>query len=141
MELRFSEKKATQAAALFLDLAGGQLNCMALIKDLYLADRESLNKWSRAITNDRFYSMKNGPVLSRVLNLIQEQPSPNEQRYWSRFISPPSEYRVTLIEKPERDQLSRAEEGLMRAIFEQYRDYQEKPFDFVVLLMLAEMFR
>lgn len=39
---RFDEMKATQAAALFLELAGGRENYTKLIKLLYLLDREAL---------------------------------------------------------------------------------------------------
>ena len=70
MERLFDEKKATQAAACFLKLADGGLNYMVLIKDLYLADRQALAGWGRSITNDKYYSMKCGPVLSNVLDQI-----------------------------------------------------------------------
>ena len=58
MNLAFNEKKATQAAAIFLRLAGNELNYMVLIKYLYLVDRKALSEWGRPITNDRYYSMK-----------------------------------------------------------------------------------
>ena len=70
MGLRFNEAKATQAAACLLKLRGGQMSYLKLVKLLYLADREALLRWDRPITTDRYVSMDNGPVLSRVLNLI-----------------------------------------------------------------------
>ncbi len=49
MKLAFDQVKATQAAALFLKLAGGSLNYLALIKLLYKSDREGLRRWGLPI--------------------------------------------------------------------------------------------
>ncbi len=118
MPLRFDETKATQAAAFFLSLRGGQMHYIKLIKLLYLSDREALLRWGAPITTDRFVSMDNGPVLSRVLNLITEdRPKP----VWSLYISAPlGDYEVQLLKNATTDRLSRAEENLMREIFTQY---------------------
>lgn len=135
MNLQFNEKKATQAAALFLKLADNrQLNYMVLIKDLYLADKEALSNWGRPITNDQYYSMKCGPVLSNVLDLIHEEPMPDETIFWAEYISPPSNYEVTLVKDPGLDLLSVAEENLIKSIFEKYKYYQTEPFKFVEYL-------
>lgn len=133
--VEFNEKKATQSAALFISLAGKRrLNYLVLIKYLYLADRKALTAWGRSVTNDLFYSMKLGPVLSRVLDLIDEPPIPDEDNYWHSFISPPSEYCVTLTKDPGTDRLSIAEEKLIKEIFQEYRNYQDDPFGFSELL-------
>ena len=129
MELKFNEKKATQAAAFLLNLAGGELNYMVLIKDLYLTDRKALEDWGQTVTNDKFYSMKYGPVLSNVLTLINA-PMPDQTSYWNDFISPPSNHKVKLKKDPGTDQLSKAEEKLLSTIFGKYRDYQSHPFQF-----------
>ena len=42
----FREDKATQAAALLLEWAGGRMNYMKLIKLLYLALRNAEKKWT-----------------------------------------------------------------------------------------------
>jgi uncharacterized phage-associated protein len=118
MHLQFDETKATQVAAYFLELRGGQMHYIKLIKLMYLADREALLRWGVPITRDRYVSMDNGPVLSTVLKLITEdRPKP----VWSRFISAPlGEYEVKLLESAPTDSLSRAEEKLIREIFEAY---------------------
>ena len=131
MERLFDEKKATQAAACFLKLADRELNYMVLIKDLYLADRQALAGWGRSITNDKYYSMRLGPVLSNVLNLIHEQPMPDDTTYWPGFISPPSNHAVSLLSDPGADLLSIAEEELIESIFKENEYYQTRPFDFV----------
>ncbi len=118
MHLQFDEAKATQAAAFFLQLRGGQMHYIKLIKLLYLADREALLRWGVPISTDCYVSMDNGPVLSRVLNLITEDRT---KPVWSQYISAPlGEYEVQLLKAPSMDCLSRAEENLIREIFEQY---------------------
>ena len=117
--LRFDEAKATQAAAFFLKLRGGQMHYIKLIKLLYLTDREALLRWGAPVTTDRHVSMDNGPVTSRILNLItDDRPKP----IWERYVSAPlGEYEVRLInDAPPTDRLSRAEEKLMQEIFNKY---------------------
>jgi uncharacterized phage-associated protein len=118
MHLQFDEAKATQVAAFFLNLRGGQMHYIKLIKLMYLADREALLRWGAPITADRYVSMNNGPVLSKVLSLItDDRPKP----VWSQFISAPlGEYEVRLVKVAPTDCLSRAEENLMQEIFERY---------------------
>lgn len=70
----FNEKKATQAAALFLKKAGGSMDYMKLIKLLYLADRHALIHWERPITGGSYFLTKHGPVLNNVLDLINNGP-------------------------------------------------------------------
>jgi uncharacterized phage-associated protein len=119
----FNERKATQAAAKFLDLAGGSMNYMLLIKLLYLLDRRALKKWGRAVTGDEYYSMKLGPVLSEVLTLITQQPDPDTKGYWATHISEPNRYVVEISENPGDDELSEAEESVIQAVFEKYGSY------------------
>ena len=94
------------------------MHYIKLIKLMYLADREALLRWGVPITRDRYVSMDNGPVLSRVLNLITEdRPKP----VWSQFISAPlGEYEVMLLREAPTDSLSRAEEKLLDETFQKY---------------------
>src|ERR1022692_3131806 len=97
MKLLFNEAKATQAATQFLRLRGGRISYIKLIKLLYLADREALIRWGRPITTDCYVSMDVGPVVSRIYDLIRNEPSPNSVKIWSKFISDPEDYEVDLI--------------------------------------------
>jgi len=67
MKLAFDEVKATQAAALFMKLAGGSMNYMALIKLLYRTDREAFRRCGLSITTDKYVSMKLGPCHQQYL--------------------------------------------------------------------------
>src|SRR3974390_3306168 len=118
MVLRFNERRATEAAAHFLRLRGGRMSYLKLIKLLYLLDREALLRWGRPVTNDRYVSMDNGPVVSRIYDLIREDPAPGTDPIWRHYISAPQGYEVALLAKPETDELSRAEEALIDELFE-----------------------
>jgi len=72
---------------------------------------------------DLFCSLRHGPIVSNTLNLINEQPDPEEPRYWHKFISErQTNYDVTLKTEPQTDQLSRAEEALLEEVFQQFGD-------------------
>jgi uncharacterized phage-associated protein len=117
MPLLFDEAKATQAAAKFLELRGGEMHYLKLIKLLYLVDRTALLRWGIPVTTDRYVSMDHGPVLSRVYSLVvDEVPKP----VWAEYISAPNEYQVRLNRKAPTDKLSRAEERLIEEIHQQY---------------------
>ncbi len=114
MRLQFNEAKATQAAARLLELRGGRMSYLKLIKLLYLADREALIRWARPISADCYVSMAKGPVLSQTYNLIIDGAPDG---YWSQHISPPERYEVALALKPDYGKLSDAELLLLEEIF------------------------
>lgn len=120
MVLRFNERRATEAASKFLKLRGGRMSYLKLIKLLYLLDREALLRWGRPVTTDRYVAMDNGPVVSRIYDLIREEPAPGTDPVWRHFISAPSNYEVSLTAEPEIDELSPAEESLIEEIFAKY---------------------
>ena len=118
MTPRFREDKTTEAAAFLLKMRGGSMSYMKLIKLLYLADREALIRWGRPITFDSYVSMKNGPVLSATLNLINEGSQSDSE--WTKNISTPQEYSVSMITDPGINTLSEAEVLLLKEIFARY---------------------
>jgi uncharacterized phage-associated protein len=116
----FNQEKATATAAFLLRLRGGQMSYLKLIKLLYLADREALNRWGFNITTDRYVSMDHGPVVSNIYNLVTIDE--RENAFWSRYITPPLgcfEVALRADVIPE-NQLSRAEEKLLTEIFGTY---------------------
>lgn len=117
MVLRFNERRATEAAARFLRLRGGRMKYLKLIKLLYFVDREALLRWGRPVTTDRYVSMDNGPVVSRIYELIRDEAAPGTDSIWRRYISAPTDWDVTLVAEPEAAELSRAEETLIDEIF------------------------
>ncbi len=127
MKFIFDEHKAAQAASLLLDHHGGSMPYIKLIKLLYLADRESLIESGAPITGDRFVSMRFGPVLSRVLDLIKES-KPAENSVWHSYVAR-RRYDAVLIDAVESDRLSEYEESVLDGIFESFG--REKEWDVV----------
>jgi uncharacterized phage-associated protein len=118
--MRFNEVKATQAAARLLRSRGGRMSYMKLIKLLYLADRESLSRWGRPITTDKYVSMDKGPVLSHVLDRINEESAPDDPNFWAEHIKHAGDYCVSLGKDPGDGKLSEAEDKLLDEIFEKF---------------------
>ncbi|MGD0013350.1 MAG: Panacea domain-containing protein [Bryobacteraceae bacterium] len=96
------------------------MNYMKLIKLLYLLDRSALLTWGRPVTTDRYVSMERGPVVSRILDLIREEPEPGSVSFWRRHISGRKAYSVRLVSDPGSGELSRAEEDLIDTVFAEH---------------------
>ena len=120
IEFRFDEKKAAQAAAYLLRRHGGQMNYMMLIKLLYLSDRALFVKRGRSITGDMAFSMKHGPVLSRIMNFLKRDARTSVPTVWTNHISEPIGYDVKLLAESATDELSRTELKILETIDTQY---------------------
>ncbi len=118
----FREKKAAQAAAYLLKRHGGEMYYLALIKLLYLADRQALINRGLPITGDRLVSMDKGPVLSAVLDLLTMEPEPGlDGQTWREYVSEPAHWKVKgQKDHPEADELSDYEIGILEEIDTQY---------------------
>jgi uncharacterized phage-associated protein len=121
----FDEKKATQATGLLIEKSGGSINYMKLIKLLYLANREALSKWGKPVVPDGYYSLPYGPVLSRVLSLINEQLRPGTVSFWKEHISAPQDYSIQTKQDPGSDEFSPREIGLLDEVFRKYGGMSE----------------
>jgi uncharacterized phage-associated protein len=121
MQFFFNERKTAQMAALFLDLHGGRMYYIQLIKLMYLADRLSLLEKGRTISGDSYVSMKYGPVLSRTFKLIRDDME-DKTGPWHDCITAPSDHQVSLKQsKPlDFDQLSKYETRIISQLHEKY---------------------
>jgi uncharacterized phage-associated protein len=117
---RFNERKALQATAYVLRLAGGRLNYMKLLKLLYLADRTALIERGLPVTTDRPVSMRYGPVLSNTYSLIRDQAMPNVASEFARFVVQAEPYEVKLEGDPGEDELSRYEKALLERMWREH---------------------
>jgi uncharacterized phage-associated protein len=118
MRFVFDEFKAAQAASVLLDRHGGEMPYMKLIKLLYLADRAALIETGMPITGDRFVSAKSGPVLSKVLALVEE-PRSTQDSVWHSYVAR-KHFDVRLIGKANANRLSAYELELLDEIAEAY---------------------
>lgn len=115
--MQFDEAKATQTAAAFLRLAEGKLNYFALIKLLYMADREAFKRFGMPITTDRYVSMKLRPVTSNIYDRIKASASAGAPlTLWSAHIKTRGN-EAHLDVDPGTSEMSRAENTLISEFF------------------------
>jgi hypothetical protein len=120
MNYRFDEEKATQASAYLINKYGGTLNYMKLIKLLYLSNRISFERFGEPIVPDTYVSMKNGPVLSCVLDSISN--SSEIKGYWAQHIVVSKYPCATLINDPGKGKLNRQSLSIMDEVDEIWHD-------------------
>ena len=117
----FSEQKVAQMAAYFLQRRGGRMAYIKLMKLLYLADRESMDRYSAPMSHDSHVSMPQGAVLSATLNLITGQI---QSPVWRSWVTPEASFEVSLtrdvIEFDDLDELSEADLEIMDHVWEQF---------------------
>lgn len=119
----FKFDKALQAAAYLLRREPSrEMNYMRLLKVLYIADRESLRQTGRPITGDRIAAMRQGPVLSELLDLIKGIHL--RCLDWARFIQK-NDYNVRLVDEPGLSSLSRFEIETLDRLAEEHRSHDE----------------
>jgi len=122
IRFNFDERPAADAAGYLLTLHGGTMNYMRLIKLLYVAERESLSRFGRPILGDRYVSMKHGPVLSHVYDLVMTDPPEGP---WARHIQRFRPHAVSLRAQPRLDSLSRADLQILTEVAELYQKFDQ----------------
>lgn len=124
---RFHPHKAVEAAAMFLKLHDKPMKHLGLLKMLYIADRIALERMDQPITGDCAYSMKFGPVLSGVLDLINGQNVNDALALWQEYIFSPEKNFVQLREEPENDYLCELAQEIITEVYKQFGHLD--PFD------------
>jgi uncharacterized phage-associated protein len=120
MKFVFDEGKAAEAAAWLLKFAGGSMRYMKLLKLLYLADRRALIETGAPITGDEMFALPRGPVLSRVLDLMNS--APEDGGIWFEFVSGHQGYEVEAVREPlgEDSRLSDYEIGVLEGVWDEF---------------------
>ena len=103
------------------------MNYLALIKLLYLIDRESLLRFGRTVTGDKVVAMKQGPVLSAVFDRVSQKKQHLPKSAWHNFIPRPAPYVYTVRfgGVPETGALSEAEVALIDEVHAKHRNLSE----------------
>jgi len=127
IKFTFNERKAVQAAALLIQRSGGEMNYLALMKLLYLIDREALLRFGRPATGDKVVAMKHGPVLSRIYGLVSHKRQKAPRSEWHKFIPRPNAYVYTVRFSgvPDTSELSQAEVALIDEVFTKFQGWDE----------------
>jgi hypothetical protein len=84
----FDADKATEVAAQFLQFEKGSINVMRLAKLIYLLDRESIRQRGVPVVGGVDLSMKNGPVTSEILDLINSGELWHRETNWEIHLRP-----------------------------------------------------
>lgn len=118
MRFVFDERRAAQAAARLLNRHDGTMPCIKLVKLLYLADRAALVEGGTPITGDRFVSMRQGPVLGRVLDLIEED-CPAGDSIWHGYVAR-ERFDARLVGPADNEWLSKYNMDVLDGVFDAY---------------------
>lgn len=117
----YKVRKAAQVVAFFAKKEGGRINVLKLIKLVYLADRESLQKYDYPILFDQMVAMDHGPVNSSTLNYINGYCESPE---WDDFILSKNNYAIGLknpkISIDDLDELSDADIAVLEHIWHSF---------------------
>lgn len=119
----FTARKAGQMSAYFARRQGGKINVLKLMKLLYLADRESMALYGAPISFDQFVSMDHGPVLTRVLNLINGTYHERVLADWEQWMSQRAHYDVACnreFDREDLDCLSKADLDVLDDIWNRF---------------------
>ena len=122
MDFVFDIQKAVAATSYICRLNGGKLNVIHLIKMLYAADRTALVTWHRTITGDKFWSMKNGPILSRIYDLMCGKILGSDNELWGTVFNPRDGNTISLKMEPDLGPLSRREIVALEEAFHRFKD-------------------
>ena len=118
----FNERKVAQMAAYLIDKEGGRMSHLKLMKLLYLADREAMQRYGVPLSGDRMVSMPHGPVLSMTLNLMDGDIESSEGG-WEAWISDKENNELSTVhavQHAELDELSLADFDVLDAVWRQF---------------------
>lgn len=116
---RFDEEKATQVASRFLEKNHGPMSHLALVKLLYIVDREALARWGRPVSGGDYYSMPYGTAISPVVDLVHQVEGLDEPTFWTEHLVKMGN-EMHLAKSAGDDELSPAELELVDEVFEQW---------------------
>lgn len=117
--MTFNEEKTTQLCGYFLRKAGGRMPYIKALKLLYYVDRHFLVTNGYPVTGDSHYVMKNGPILSKTMDLMREEPSPTEKSSWGALLRTENYDLIVKSDIPD-DLLSEADIEIMESLWASY---------------------
>jgi uncharacterized phage-associated protein len=122
MSFVFCANRAVQASAYIINHRARQTTKLELVKLLYFADRLSIQKQGCPITGDDLYALDHGPIVSRILDLINDSPltSSRDRVIWSSNIEIGQDHVLYVKHDPGNDELSEYEIELLDEILRKY---------------------
>jgi uncharacterized phage-associated protein len=118
MLIKMDILKVTQAASFVLKKHNGFITRKRLLKLLYIADRELLQRTHRPLTGDRPVAMDHGPVLTHTYNLLKGTATGID--IWSAYIQQVAPYTHRLVADPGVGKLSKIELAKLEEVIDRY---------------------
>ena len=118
--LLYNEVKATQVAALLLELNGGEMDYSKCIKLLYAIEKEAINRWLHPILGDNLCSLPSGQVVSQTLDRAEYRARPPKS-FWNEHLKTTRDNTIHITKECGFGKLSRAEVKLIKEIYGENR--------------------
>jgi hypothetical protein len=112
MLLDFHIDKAIAATAYLIERQGGADSMFYVLKKLYYADRTALINWGAPITGDEFASLKKGPVVSGIYDLMKGKGAAQDLSMWNDVFERRNNT-ITLKKHPDEGLLSEREKEVL----------------------------
>ena len=116
----FNDKKVLQIISYLLSLNDNKMEKLKLMKELYLIDRMAIDEKHQSISEDTYFSLKHGPVLSNTLNIINEIPEDND---WAEYLKIEEPYNIVSIKPFDEGRLSKNDMKYIKTISDKYKNY------------------
>ena len=117
LKFAFHFEKTIQASGILLRNHGKRMSYLRLLKLLYIADRELLATRGHPLTGDRAVAMDHGPVLSHLLDLINQKVARWDE--WNAVIRRTG-YQVELTSDPGTGELSKGDKDKLQEVCDRY---------------------
>jgi Protein of unknown function (DUF4065) len=122
---RFHIRKSIEASAQLLKLHEKSIECISLLRMLYLCDRLTLEKMDQTIAGGLYLCTNFGLIVESVRDLMEGKSSmKNESALWYEFFSctSESERHISLNpgKDPGSDNLCQIEKEIIREIYDKY---------------------
>lgn len=116
----FNPEKAANIVAYFILKSGeNSMRHLKIMKLLYLAEREYLNEYDSLMLDDDYFSMRNGPMLSKTYDLMKRTPC----QEWDNLLTRINDNHISLKRIATQNKLiylSKANIKILDRIFELY---------------------
>lgn len=121
--------RVIQLVGYIFDVKGSrQLNTMAVLKLLYISDRESLRERGYPLTGDDHYALEYGPVPSRIYDLTKTERNyrfkTGDNERWEEFFETDG-YNLLIRKDPGTDELTEYEKRKLREIVSEHDDLSQ----------------
>ena len=116
---------AAHSAAYFANKAGGSIDFLKLAKLMYMAERAYMEKYDEPLFYDHFVSLKNGPVPSITLDLMNGRVVHED---WSKLMGNRDKENgaIEYAGNGPLDHLSIAEEEILAEVWNRFSDFDGK---------------